>query len=73
MDLHKMWVHYVQSAHVRVVAFDHPGTGELTHIPMVPESTEIVDGLITFARTLTTGKVGHLGSASADTSPRTPR
>ena len=61
MDLHKMWVHYVQSAHVRVVAFDHPGTGELTDIPMTAQSTEIVDHLIAFARTLTTGKVGHLG------------
>ena len=39
----------------------HPGTGELTYIPMTPDSIEIVDGLITFARTLTTGKVGHLG------------
>jgi esterase FrsA len=28
---------------------------------MTPETTEIVDGLVRFARTLTTGKVGHLG------------
>jgi esterase FrsA len=28
---------------------------------MTPDTTEIVDGLVTFARTLTTGKVGHLG------------
>jgi esterase FrsA len=61
MDLHPMWVTYVLGAHVRIVAFDIPGTGELTHIPMTPETTEIVDGLVTFARTLTTGKVGHLG------------
>jgi esterase FrsA len=61
MDMHKMWVHYVQAAHVRVVAFDIPGTGELTHIPLTPQSTEVVDGLIAFGRTLTSGKVGHLG------------
>ena len=48
-------------AHVRVVAFDHPGTGELTHIPLTVDSTQIVDGLAAYARTLTTGKVGHLG------------
>ena len=61
MDLHSMWVTYILGAHVRVVAFDHPGTGELTHIPMTVDSTQIVDGLIAYARTLTTGKVGHLG------------
>jgi esterase FrsA len=61
MDLHRMWISFILAAHVRVVAFDHPGTGDLTDVPMTPESTEIVDGLVVFARTLTSGKVGHLG------------
>jgi esterase FrsA len=61
MDLHPIWISYVLGADVRVVAFDIPGTGELTHVPLAPATTEIVDGLIAFARTLTTGKVGHLG------------
>jgi esterase FrsA len=61
MDLHRMWISFILGAHVRVVAFDHPGTGELTDIPMRPDSTEIVDGLVAFARTLTRGRVGHLG------------
>jgi esterase FrsA len=61
MDLHPMWLALVLGAGVRVVAFDHPGVGELTHIPMSPGTAEIVDGLISFARTLTRGKVGHFG------------
>ena len=61
MDLHPMWVALVAGAHVRVVAFDHPGVGELTQIRMTPDSAEIVDGVVAFARTLSSGKVGHLG------------
>jgi esterase FrsA len=61
MDLHSMWVAYVLGAHVRVVACDIPGTGELTHVAMTPDSTRIVDQVVAFARTLTTGKVAQLG------------
>lgn len=61
MDLHQMWVTYVLGAHVRVVAADIPGTGELTHIPASRPSTEILDQVVAFARTLTTGKTGQLG------------
>jgi esterase FrsA len=61
MDFHEMWVAYVLGANVRVVACDIPGTGELTHIPTSRPSTEIVDQVVAFGRTLTTGKVGQLG------------
>jgi esterase FrsA len=61
MDLHELWVSHVLAAEVRVVAFDIPGTGELSHLPLTHDSTEVVAGLVAFARTLTTGKVGHLG------------
>jgi esterase FrsA len=61
MDLHKMWVFYALNAKVRVVAADHPGTGELTHVPMTADSTDVIDQVVAFARTLTTGKVGQLG------------
>jgi esterase FrsA len=61
MDFHEMWVAYAQGAHVRIVAADIPGTGELTHIPTSRDSTEILDQVVAFARTLTTGKVGQLG------------
>jgi esterase FrsA len=61
MDLHKMWIFYALNAKVRVVATDHPGTGELTRVPMTADSTDIVDQVVAFARTLTTGKVGQLG------------
>jgi esterase FrsA len=61
MDLHQMWVTYVLGAHVRVVAADIPGTGELTHVPASRDSTKILDQVVAFSRTLTTGKTGQLG------------
>jgi esterase FrsA len=61
VDLHPVWVSYVRGAHVRVVACDIPGTGELTPVPLGRETTEVLDGVVAFARTLTTGKVGQLG------------
>jgi esterase FrsA len=61
MDLHSMWVAYVLGAHLRIVACDIPGTGELTGVAMTPDSTAILDQVVAFARTLTTGKVGQLG------------
>ena len=61
VDLHLQWVTYVLGAHVRVVAVDIPGTGELSNIAMTRGSTEILDQVVAFARTLTTGKVGQLG------------
>jgi esterase FrsA len=61
MDLHQMWVTYALGTHVRIVAADIPGTGELNDIPTTRKSTEILDQVVAFARTLTTGKVGQLG------------
>jgi esterase FrsA len=61
MDLHPMWEALALGAKVRIVAFEHAGVGELTHIPMAPDTQEIICGLLDFARTLTTGKVGHFG------------
>ncbi len=61
MDAHQMWVSYVLGAHVRVVACDIPGTGELLQVPTSRASTEVLDQVVAFARTLTTGRVGQLG------------
>jgi esterase FrsA len=61
MDLHDMWVTYVLGAHLRIVAADIPGTGELNDVATTRKSTEILDQVVAFARTLTTGKVGQLG------------
>jgi esterase FrsA len=61
MDLHDMWVAYALGAHVRIVACDIPGTGELTQVAMTHDATAILDQVVAFARTLTTGKVGQLG------------
>ncbi|WP_328522731.1 alpha/beta fold hydrolase [Kribbella sp. NBC_00359] len=61
MDLHPMWEALALGAKVRVVAFEHAGVGELSHISLAPDTQEIIGGLLDFARTLTTGKVGHFG------------
>ncbi len=61
MDLHDMWVAYALNAHLRIIACDIPGTGELTHVALTPGSTAILDQVVAFARTLTAGKVGQLG------------
>ncbi|SED26287.1 esterase FrsA [Streptomyces melanosporofaciens] len=61
MDLHPMWEALALGAKVRIVAFEHAGVGELTHIPMAADTQAIIGGLLHFARTLTTGKVGHFG------------
>ncbi len=44
----------------RVVAFDIPGTGE-SEIAMGVASTEVIDGLVDFARELGNGTVAHIG------------
>jgi esterase FrsA len=61
MDLHPMWVALALGARLRVVAFEHAGVGELTRIPMAPDTQQIIGGLLAFARAITTGKVGHIG------------
>jgi esterase FrsA len=63
MDLHSMWLALALGAGVRIVAFDHAGVGDLTEIPMRPDTDQIIDGLIEFARTLTSGRVGHFGAS----------
>ena len=63
MDLHSMWLALAVGAGVRIVAFDHAGVGDLTGVPMRPDTSQIIDGLIGFARTLTSGKVGHFGAS----------
>jgi esterase FrsA len=61
MDLHQLFTALALGAHVRVVGFEHAGVGELTSTPMAADTGQIIDGLIEFARTLTTGRVEHLG------------
>ena len=61
MDQHRIFTALALAARCHVIAFDLPGTGELTGLPMTPQSGDIVPGLAAFARTLTSGKVGHLG------------
>jgi esterase FrsA len=60
VDLHDMFVSMALETGARVIAFDIPGTGE-SQVTMTPESTEIIDGLVTAARRLGDGRVFHFG------------
>ncbi|WP_158862265.1 alpha/beta hydrolase [Leifsonia sp. AG29] len=61
LDLHQMLIALSQASNARIVAFDHPGVGELTDTPLTPTSYKIVDQIVGYARTLTRGRVGHFG------------
>lgn len=61
MDLHPLLVELVLRTGVRVMAFDHAGTGE-SAVPMTAGGgIEIVRGLIAEARAIGDGRVGHFG------------
>lgn len=61
MDIHPLLVQLVLRGAVRVLAFDHAGTGE-SAVPMTAAGgIEIVQGLIAAARALGDGRVGHFG------------
>ncbi|MGW7446761.1 alpha/beta hydrolase [Kitasatospora sp. NPDC054795] len=61
-DLHGMWEQLALALPVRLLLFDLAGTGETSHLPMTPDGgTEVIEGLIAFARTLGDGRVGHFG------------
>jgi esterase FrsA len=60
MDVHHMFTGFAQGTGARVVAFDIPGTGE-SEIPMIPESRQVIDGLVEFCRGLGNGRVVHFG------------
>jgi esterase FrsA len=60
MDVHHMFTSFAKGTGARVVAFDIPGTGE-SEIAMVPESRQVIDGLVDFCRTLGNGRVAHFG------------
>lgn len=45
-----------------MLLFDIVGTGETAHLPMTPDGgAEVIAGLVSFARTIGNGKVGHFG------------
>lgn len=60
MDLHLLFTATALNTGARVVAFDIPGTGE-SEVPLGAASTEVIDGLVAFARRLGNGAVAHLG------------
>jgi esterase FrsA len=61
MDLHPMLVALSLGLNASVVGFEHPGVGELTDVPLTPSGADLVDQVVAFARTLTSGRVGHFG------------
>ncbi|MFJ6690503.1 alpha/beta fold hydrolase [Streptomyces sp. NPDC091294] len=60
MDLHTLMTGLVHHLHMPLMAFDVPGTGE-SQVPMTPDGSEIIRGLIAHARTLGNGVVVHMG------------
>ncbi|MEV5986408.1 alpha/beta hydrolase [Streptomyces sp. NPDC052051] len=60
-DLHQVMVTMALNTGARVLAFDIPGTGENTSVPLGREGAEVIDGLIAAARALGNGTVAHLG------------
>ncbi|MDP9869029.1 MULTISPECIES: alpha/beta hydrolase [Streptosporangium] len=62
MDLHSMLVGIALQTRTRIIAFDLPGTGETSHVPMTHDGgTEIIEGLIAEARKTGNGQVAHFG------------
>jgi len=61
MDLHVFWEKFALACKCHVVAFDLPGNGELSHVPMDSKGHEIIHGLIKFARSHGNGTVCHFG------------
>jgi esterase FrsA len=59
MDVHSMCVAAAKQTGATVVAFDIPGTGEISHVPLNSDGDEVVLGLVTAARRIGNGKVGH--------------
>lgn len=60
MDVHNMFMSFAIGTNARIVAFDIPGTGE-SEVAMIPESREIIDGLVAFCRAFGDGRVMHFG------------
>jgi len=61
MDLHGFWEKFALVCKCHVVAFDLPGNGELSHVPMDSYGDQIIHGLIKFARGYGSGTVAHFG------------
>ncbi|MGW4442024.1 alpha/beta hydrolase [Streptomyces sp. NPDC004682] len=62
MDMHPVLVTLAQQTGTRIVAFDLAGTGETSDIPMSADGgNEIIEGLITWARTRGNGQVAYFG------------
>jgi len=60
MDIHSMCVSAATHSGATVLAFDIPGTGELTRIPLNADADDVVLGLVDAARALGNGKIGHI-------------
>ncbi len=60
MDIQLFLLATALNTGARVVAFDIPGTGE-SEVPLGVASTEVIDGLVAFARELGNGTVAHIG------------
>lgn len=60
MDLHHLFLGLARRCSLTVLAFDLPGTGE-TDVPLDDAADQVVLGIVSRARSLGNGAVGHLG------------
>jgi esterase FrsA len=60
MDLHRMCLSAVELTGATVLAFDIPGTGELSRFALDGTADELVLGLVGVAKQLGNGKTGHI-------------
>jgi esterase FrsA len=70
MDQHRIFTALALAARCHVIAFDLPGTGELTGLPMTPQSGDIVPGFALSPALSRRGRSGTSGSVSAAIFPR---
>jgi 2-polyprenyl-6-methoxyphenol hydroxylase-like FAD-dependent oxidoreductase len=60
MDIHQWCITLAQRTGATVLAFDMPGTGE-NPVPLGPDADALIRSLVTAARGIGNGLVGHLG------------
>jgi esterase FrsA len=60
MDFHPWCLAFTLNAGVATLAFDNPGTGE-SPVPLDGHSDEVIDGLVSYAKSVGDGRVAHFG------------
>jgi esterase FrsA len=60
MDIHNSLIATATHGGATVLAFDMPGTGEISHVLLAASADEVVLGVVAAGKELGNGKVGHI-------------